>query len=74
MLVGHFFGFDGILSLTPLALIAALTSTNSSLYIALSSEYGNASDTGAISVFYMKDGPFIMMVAMGMSGLANIPW
>ncbi|MHC5249374.1 2-keto-3-deoxygluconate permease [Enterococcus sp. LJL90] len=74
LLVGHFFGFAGILGLTPLALIAALTSSNSSLYIALSSEYGNSSDTGAISVFCIKDGPFITMVAMGMSGLANIPW
>lgn len=73
-IVGHFFGVAGILGLTPFALIAALTSSNSSLYIALASEYGNSSDTGAISVFCIKDGPFITMVAMGMTGLASIPW
>lgn len=73
-IVGHFFGPVGLLGLTPFVLISALTSSNSSLYIALSSEYGNSSDTGAISVFCIKDGPFITMVAMGMTGLASIPW
>lgn len=73
-IVGSMFGVAGVLGLTPFALISALTSSNSSLYIALASEYGNASDTGAISIFCIKDGPFVTMVAMGMTGLASIPW
>ena len=40
----------------------------------MAGEYGNSSDTGAISVFCLKDGPFITMLAMGATGLANIPW
>lgn len=73
-IVGAIFGPVGILGLTPLVLISALTSSNSSLYVALSGEYGNASDSGAISVFCLKDGPFITMLAMGATGLAEIPW
>lgn len=56
------------------ALIACLTSSNSSLYIALCSNYGDASDAGAISVFCIKDGPFVTMMVLGVSGLANIPF
>ncbi len=55
------------------ALIACLTSSNSSLYIALCSNYGDASDAGAISVFCIKDGPFVTMMVLGVSGTANIP-
>lgn len=73
-LVGSIWGPYGVMGLTPLVLIAALTSSNSSLYVAMAGEYGNASDTGAISVFCLKDGPFITMLAMGATGLANIPW
>ncbi|MBF7029898.1 2-keto-3-deoxygluconate permease [Staphylococcus kloosii] len=73
-LVGSLWGAYGVLGLTPLVLISALTSSNSSLYIAMAGEYGNSSDTGAISVFCLKDGPFITMLAMGATGLANIPW
>ena len=50
------------------ALIACLTSSNSSLYIALCSNYGDASDAGAISVFCIKDGPFVTMMVLGVSG------
>lgn len=60
--------------ISTLALIACLTSSNSSLYIALCSNYGDASDAGAISVFCIKDGPFVTMMVLGVSGLANIPF
>lgn len=73
-LVGHFFGPVGFLGISALALIACLTSSNSSLYIALCSDYGDASDAGAISVFCIKDGPFVSMVVLGVGGVANIPF
>lgn len=38
------------------------------LYIALCSNYGDASDAGAISVFCIKDGPFVTMMVLGVSG------
>lgn len=67
-------GPNGFLGISTLALIACLTSSNSSLYIALCSNYGDASDAGAISVFCVKDGPFVTMMVLGVSGLANIPF
>ena len=71
---GTLFGPSGFLGISTLALIACLTSSNSSLYIALCSNYGDASDAGAISVFCIKDGPFVTMMVLGVSGLANIPF
>jgi 2-keto-3-deoxygluconate permease len=62
---GTLFGPSGFLGISTLALIACLTSSNSSLYIALCSNYGDASDAGAISVFCIKDGPFVTMMVLG---------
>ncbi|MEI7407869.1 2-keto-3-deoxygluconate permease [Pectobacterium aroidearum] len=73
-LMGTFFGPAGFFGISTLAFIACITSSNSSLYIALCSNYGDASDAGAISVFCIKDDPFVTMVVLGVSGLANIPF
>ncbi|AYH48050.1 2-keto-3-deoxygluconate permease [Dickeya fangzhongdai] len=72
--MGALFGPAGFFGISTLALVACITSSNSSLYIALCSNYGDASDAGAISVFCIKDGPFVTMVVLGVSGLANIPF
>ena len=48
--VSVIFGPVGFLGLTPFVIIAAITNSNGSLYISLSSQFGNASDTGAISI------------------------
>ena len=72
--VGSLLGPVGFIGISMLALVACITSSNSSLYIALCSNYGDSSDAGAISVFCIKDGPFVTMVVLGVSGLANIPF
>ena len=74
LLVGKFFGPEGIWGLSPIVLIAAITNSNSSLYISLSSQFGNSTDTGAISILSLNDGPFFTLIALGASGLANIPF
>ncbi|SHJ81720.1 2-keto-3-deoxygluconate permease [Hespellia stercorisuis] len=72
--VGKICGPSGFLGLTPFVIIAAITNSNGSLYISLSSQFGNATDTGAISILSLNDGPFFTLVALGATGLASIPF
>lgn len=67
-------GDAGFLGITPMVLIAAVTNSNGSLYISLSSQFGDATDSGAISILSLNDGPFFTMVALGTTGLATIPF
>ena len=67
------FGPAGILGITPFVLIAALTNSNGAIYTTLASQYGDATDVGAISILSLNDGPFFTMIALGATGLADIP-
>lgn len=69
-----FFTPNGTLwGLLPVAVIAAMSNSNGSLYVALTSEFGNKTDKGAISVLSLNDGPFLTMIALGAAGLADFP-
>ena len=73
LIVGKVCGPEGFLGIASFVLIAAITNSNGSLYISLSSQFGNATDTGAISILSLNDGPFFTLIALGATGLANIP-
>ncbi|MCU1546997.1 MAG: 2-keto-3-deoxygluconate permease [Homoserinimonas sp.] len=65
---------DGVLfGLIPLAIIAAMSNSNGSLYVALTGQFGNKTDKGAISILSINDGPFLTLVALGVAGLADFP-
>lgn len=69
-----FFSPDGTLwGLLPLAVIAAMSNSSGSLFVALTSQFGSKTDKGSISVLSINDGPFLTMIALGAAGLADFP-
>lgn len=72
--VGKIFGEAGFFGLSTLAIVSAVTNSNGSVYLTLMGNYGDRADAGCFPLLALNDGPFFTLVALGASGLANIPF
>jgi 2-keto-3-deoxygluconate permease len=71
--IGKLFGVEGLFGITPMVWMSAFSSVNTGLYVALADQFGDESDVGAGAVIALSGGAFFTMIALGASGLANIP-
>jgi len=71
LVVAKIWGPDGIIGLTPLMLLAAVTNSNGGMYLGLMSQFGDENDLGAQSLLGINDGPFLTLIGMGLAGLAS---
>lgn len=60
------------LGLSPLAIIAAMTNSNGTMYIAIASQFGDKDDRAAIGVLSLNDGPFLTMLALTLMGTMGV--
>lgn len=71
--VGKIFGMTGVLGMSSVAIISAMTNSNGSVYFSLMTEFGDKEDCACMPILAINDGPFLTLIALGASGIADIP-
>lgn len=71
LLIANIFGAEGIATITPLMLLAAVTNSNGGMYLGLMTQFGDENDLGAQSLLGINDGPFLTLLGMGLAGIAS---
>lgn len=73
LLIGPFFGKAGLLGISTLALVSAISNCNGSIYLSLMSTFGDEKDCAAVPILSISNGPFFALIILGISGYAKIP-
>ena len=71
--VGAICGPAGFLGLSSIAIISAVTNSNGGLFMSLVGSFGDDTDVASQAILNINDGPFLTLVAVGASGMADIP-
>ena len=72
-LISRFTSDSTVLGVSTLAILAAMNDTNGGLYMALAAQYGRNKDVAAYALQSIESGPFLTMLALGLTGLAHFP-
>jgi 2-keto-3-deoxygluconate permease len=73
VLIGQFTGIEGFWTVSILALITCFANSNGGLWLAFAGQYGDERDRGAYIASAFDDGPFLVLLFLGASGLGDIP-
>ncbi len=71
LIVKSIWGPEGVLGITPLMLLCAVTNSNGGLYMGLVGTFGDEDDLGAQSLLGINDGPFLALIGIGAAGLGS---
>ncbi|KAE9529146.1 2-keto-3-deoxygluconate permease [Testudinibacter aquarius] len=72
-LIGLAVGSDGIMGISLLAILTVVANSNGGIWLAFTGKYGDYRDRGAYVASAVNDGPFFVLLFLGVSGLADIP-
>lgn len=71
--LGFLIGKDGIAGASLLAILTIVANSNGGIWLAFTGKYGDYRDRGAYIASAINDGPFFVLLFLGVSGLADIP-
>jgi 2-keto-3-deoxygluconate permease len=72
IVITQWFGNNGVLGVTPLMLMAGVSSINLGIYIGLMQNCGDKFDLGAMSLLVLSTGPLFPLIGLGLAGVANV--
>lgn len=74
IIITRIFGIDGIFGITPLMILAGVTSINAGLFMGLMVENGDRYDVGSQALLSISVGPFLTLLGIGATGISEFDW